>query len=74
MTDKKQKPVCPECGSDNIRVITLGNWDIETQQWHDDEESDGFDCFDCDEQSDEPDWIPIKPPQLPRVRQPRLPG
>ena len=60
MTDKREKPVCPKCGSDDVSFDATAHWDAERQT---------FTCDPCDEawcnactwpDSFQPKWIEIE--------------
>lgn len=46
---KKEKPVCANCGSDDVKADAYADWNIETQRW---EVANIFDkgsyCCTCD--------------------------
>ena len=33
MKAKREKPVCAECGSDDVRADAYAEWNVDTQQW-----------------------------------------
>ena len=45
--DKREKPVCSHCGSDEVYRDACAAWNIETQQWELVTVYDNADCEQC---------------------------
>ena len=55
-----QKPVCRECGSDDVIADAFAAWDVETQQWKVTQAFEkGGCCEACGEQDIRFDWVDI---------------
>ena len=46
-TTPKNKPVCTECGSDDVTLDCIGGWDADKQEWIVIGELDNSDCNVC---------------------------
>lgn len=42
-----EKPICAECGSDDVRADAYAAWSVETQQWEIVTTFDNSDCEEC---------------------------
>jgi hypothetical protein len=52
----KEKPVCTDCGGDNVSADAWSRWDIEKQQWELSQTFDDTFCHDC-EGSCKVNWV-----------------
>ena len=80
---KKTKPVCPECGSDDICLDATATWDAINQNWEVESTQDNGWCHACENvglpeyMSDGEfkycDWVDagLDPAPLPKCQQPR---
>lgn len=55
-TKTKKKPHCIDCGSDNIVVNSVSDWDVDNQCWTTCAVFDEFFCNDCEERNSYSDW------------------
>ncbi len=44
---KAQKPVCSECGSDNVTRDGILDWNVNAQEWQYHAPLDNTDCNEC---------------------------
>lgn len=77
---KKTKPICPECGSDDIKFDAWISWNVIGQNWEVANEFDNGVCEVC-AQTSQGDfnhalWVDadLEPAPLPQCQQPRLQG
>ncbi len=72
---KKTKPVCPECGSDDIQLDAQVTWDAIRQDWdvHNVNETGGW-CVACDDEFKYAEWTDadLAAGAMPICRQPSL--
>lgn len=62
-TQKKTKPVCSECGSDNVLVDAFASWNPDTQRYELDNIYDQWQCFNefaCDSNDTQVDWVEVQ--------------
>jgi hypothetical protein len=55
-----RKPICDECGSDNVMCDALASWNPETQSYELDNNFDTWQCFDehtCDSNETKVEWV-----------------
>lgn len=55
----KEKPICPACGSDEIRADSFAEWNIEEQQWQLSSTYDDCYCENCD-RTGRPQWVKVE--------------
>lgn len=53
----KQKPVCQECGSDDVSFDAAAVWNQETQQYELSSTFDSGGCRNCEQEFKHVDWI-----------------
>jgi len=53
---KKVRPVCDQCGSDDIRIDAFVEWNISKQDWKIKEVTDFIVCNDCGRDC-KPKWV-----------------
>ena len=62
MTDEKQRPLCPRCGSDDIVVEATALWRFAAQAWVVASTYDNdFYCCACDSEFKSANWVTEKP-------------
>tara|TARA_Y100000310_G_scaffold37548_1_gene35245 strand:+ start:52 stop:288 length:237 start_codon:yes stop_codon:yes gene_type:complete len=57
---EKVKRVCPECGSEDVRLEAWNEWNVEYQGWRlsmDGGDEDRFWCIDCESTISTPDEV-----------------
>jgi hypothetical protein len=59
-TPKKEKPVCRNCGSDNVCIDAAARWDNELQDWKLSGTHDSGHCDNCEEEFKRLDWVPVE--------------
>jgi hypothetical protein len=59
MSNPKTKPVCPQCGSDDMVADACASWNSDTQEWELISTYDSTTCQSCDNETDSPDWVPV---------------
>lgn len=58
---KREKPVCNNCGSDDITCDATARWDVDTQNWELSGTFDSKTCGNCGYEKDYCDWVDLPP-------------
>lgn len=53
----KQKPICQECGSDDVSFDAAAIWNQETQEYELSSTFDSGSCHNCEQEFKHADWI-----------------
>lgn len=57
MTKPKEKPVCTQCGSDDVLADAYAWWDVDKQEWALSNTFDNSYCEDCEGECSL-EWVP----------------
>lgn len=60
MPSTKQKPICVECGSENVNLDATAMWDVEKQDWVLAYTYDDAFCCDCEMDNISLNWVTVK--------------
>lgn len=62
-TPERKQPVCPDCGSTEVRLDAYAAWNTESQDWELSATFDSCTCEDCGEEARHgPEWKVINLP------------
>lgn len=56
----KTRPVCPECGSHEVRADAYAEWDPDAQEWTLCNTYETYFCADCETDDISPNWEEIQ--------------
>lgn len=58
MTEPKEKPTCPYCGSEDVNCDANAAWNADTQEWEAVSTYNNGYCNGCDSETNHFNWIP----------------
>lgn len=62
MGEKREKPVCRYCGSDDVVADATARWDVKGQCWEHSHAFDSGSCCECGEENKRFDWGEVGEP------------